>query len=96
MKIRCLNLLALTLMFLSAGIALADTPESIVNNMFREVLKRNPTPEEFDYYRHLVIENGWDNSDLKTVLRNKKADAMDREINGEDYHRSDSSSYNFV
>jgi len=95
MKIRCLNLLALTLMFLSAGIALADTPESIVNNMFREVLKRNPTPEEFDYYRHLVIENGWDNSDLKTVLRNKKADAMDREINGEDYHRSDSSNNHY-
>ena len=86
MKLRTIFILATTLTLLPAGIAFADAPEDIVNNMFREVLKRNPTHEEFDYYKHLVIENGWDNSDLKRVLRQKKSEAIEREVNGDDGH----------
>ena len=60
-------------------------PRDIVYNMFNEVLKRNPTPEEFDIYMDLVIENGWDNSDLKEVLRQKKRDAKNRAMYGDNW-----------
>ncbi len=86
MKKRTITILALAIAVLPASFGFADAPEDIVNNMFNEVLKRNPTHEEFDRYMDLVIENGWDNSDLKRILRQKKSDAYEREFNS-DYDR---------
>lgn len=93
MKKPIITILALAIALIPAGIAFADRPEDIVNNMFNEVLKRNPTPSEFDRYMDLVIENGWDNSDLKRVLRKKKADALARE-SGE-YFEEDYDDYGY-
>lgn len=80
-----LTFIAFTLLssLLPVGFVYADAPKDIVYNMFNEVLKRNPTREEFAIYMDLVIENGWDNSDLKSVLRQKKSDAINHEIYGE-------------
>jgi TorA maturation chaperone TorD len=43
--------------------------DRIVRRAYQEILNREPDPEGFQNYRRLIIEDGWDEHDVRQALR---------------------------
>jgi hypothetical protein len=43
--------------------------DRIVRRAYQEILHREPDPEGFNNYRRLIIEDGWDEHDVRQALR---------------------------
>lgn len=43
--------------------------DGIVRRAYQDVLEREPDPSHLDTYRRAILENGWDEQDVRQVLR---------------------------
>ena len=46
-----------------------SSADRIIRRAYRDILKREPDPDGFNAYRRAIIEDGWDEQDLRQVLR---------------------------
>jgi len=46
-----------------------SSADGIIRRAYRDVLEREPDPNRLDTYRRNIIENGWDEQDVREVLR---------------------------
>jgi hypothetical protein len=53
----------------SSGARRNTSADLIIRRAYRDILKRDPDPEGMNAYRRAIIENGWDEQDVRQALR---------------------------
>jgi hypothetical protein len=52
-----------------SGAARTASADRIIRRAYRDILGRDPDPEGLNTYRRSIIEQGWDEQDVRTALR---------------------------